>query len=263
MEDILWNIPEQKTGNLALVGGNSQNFASVIKCADYLASLPLKTVQTVLPDSLKGKIPPVPDVIFTTATLSGSFDKSPALNAAMEAADLTLLIGDLSKNSATTIAISEAIKNTEKPVVLARDSLDCIAEEAGAIMDRENFTIIATTSQLQKLLRALYYPKMLLLSSPMQAIKEVLHKFTLTYPCTIMTFHEGQIITAKNGEIETVALSKSDYSLLTLWGYELPAKIAALELWNPQQELACIQTAILTTASFAKHWYALLALLCS
>lgn len=253
MDDILWNIPEQKTGNLTIVGGNSQNFASIIKISEFLSKLPLKEVRTVLPNALKSKLPPLPELIFTKSTASGSFDKSAELLAAVDTADLTLFAGDLSKNSATTIAISEAIKNTEKPIVLARDAVDCVTPEATDFMERGGITILATLAQLQKLLRALYYPKMLLLSMPIQPIKEILHKFTLTYPCALMTFHEGQIILAKSGEVKTIPLEKTSYSPITLWTSDLAAKVSALELWNPHRELDCIETAVSVSALIAKH----------
>ncbi|MBR0403315.1 hypothetical protein IJI55_02075 [Candidatus Saccharibacteria bacterium] len=235
MDDILWNIPEQKSGTVAILGGNLHNFASVAKTAEYFAKMPIKTVHTYLPDSLKTKLPPLPDIFFTKSTATGSFDKSPELNAAINSADIALLAGDFSKNSATAIALAEAIKNSEKPTVWAKDTTDLLTTEAQDLLPNGNITLIATLSQLQKLLRAIYYPKMLLLSMPIQPIKEVLHKFTLSYPVTILTFHDGQIIIASNGELHTTPLEKTSYTPLTLWTTDLPAKITALQAWNPNK----------------------------
>ena len=233
LADILWNIPEQKTGTVAVLGGNGQNFASVAKLAETFAKMPIKEVRTYLPDSLKSKMPALPDVYFAKATPIGSFDKSPELNAAMAAADVALLAGDFSKNSATAIALAEAIRSSDKPTVWAKDTVELLAMEAQVLLPEGNITIIATLSQLQKLLRAIYYPKMLLLSMPIQPVKEVLHKFTLSYPVTILTLHEGQIMIANGGEIYTMPLEKSGYTPLTLWLGDLPAKITALQAWNP------------------------------
>ena len=244
MDDILWNIPEQKTGIISILGGNSQNFSNIIKNSEYLSKLPIKEVRTVLPDALKSKLPPLSELVYTKSTISGSFDKSPELIAAISDADLALLIGDFSKNSATTIAISDTIKKTATPIILARDSIDCVTAEASAFIERPDMTIIATITQLQKLLRVLYYPRMLLLSMPMQPVKEILHKFTLTYPCLILTVHQGQVIIAKNGEIKTTPLSKTTYSPISFWTTDLAAKITALKLWNPTRDFDCIQTAI-------------------
>ena len=232
-EDILWNIPEQRSGSVSILGGNSQNFSSIAKITESFTKMPLKEIRTYLPDSLKNKIPPLPDIFFTKSTATGSFDKSPELNAAISSSDISLLAGDFSKNSATAIALSSAIKAGNKPTVWAKDTIDLLSTEAQDLLPLGNITILATLSQLQKLLRAIYYPKMLLLSMPIQPVKEVLHKFTLSYPVTILTLHEGQIIIASNGELSTTPLEKSSYTPLTLWLGDLPAKITALQCWNP------------------------------
>lgn len=268
MQDLLWSLPEQKTGVLNIIGGNSQNFAAIVKTAEFCSKLPLKEIRTILPDALKSKLPPLPDLIFTKSTTSGSFDKSPELDAALNSADAALLAGDFSKNSATTVALATAIKTTiekaakteaaEKaaainPLILARDALDVLTPEAETLVRHQNLTIIASLSQLQKFLRALYYPKMLLLSMPIQPVKEILHKFTLTYPCTILTFHEGQILVASAGSVETLPLSKSPYTPLTLWSTELPAKLAALQTWHPAHPLACTLLAASVSELTAVH----------
>ena len=236
IQDILWNVPEQKVGRVAIIGGNSQNFAGVARIAEYFSKMPLKDVYTYLPESLKGKIPVMPDVFFTAATNAGSFDKSPELNAAISEADVSLLAGDFSKNSATAIALSRAIVGAKKPTVWVKDTTDLLAPEAAQLLELPGITIIASLSQLQKLLRAIYYPKMLLLSMPIQAVKEVLHKFTLSYPVTILTLHQGQVIISSAGEIYTTPLEKTGYTPLTLWTGDLAAKIAALEAWNKGKE---------------------------
>ncbi|MBQ9019739.1 hypothetical protein IJ096_00190 [Candidatus Saccharibacteria bacterium] len=259
-ESILWNIPEQKSGTLTLIGGNSQNITPVIKTAEFLTKFPLKNLRIVLPDALKTNLPPLPNVVFTPSTPTGSFAKSPELSAALADSDATLLAGDFSKNSATCIALSEALSPnqpptspspetkesapTKQPIVWAKDTTDLLAPEAARLLEQGNITIIATIAQLQKLLRAMYYPKMLLLSMPIQPIKEVLHKFTLSYPVTILTLHESQIILVKSGEITTIPINKTPYTPLTLWTTDLPAKITALQLWNKSQPLAAAIAAL-------------------
>lgn len=243
-EDIFWNIPEQKTGIISIIGGNSNNFSFEIKQAEFLNTLNLKEVRLILPDSLKSKVPPVPGVNFTPATESGSFDKSSELNFALSDSDLTLLSGDFSKNSATSIAILNAIKNSEKPVVLSRDAIDLISESAEEIIEREGLIFVASMSQLQKLFRNLLYPKMLLLGAPLLPVVETLHKFTLSYPVSILTFHDGKIITAKNGKIISTKLEKTEYSPISLWDGRLAAKISAFALYNPKKPLESLNAAL-------------------
>ena len=107
-----------------------------------------------------------------------------------------------------------------------------------------NLCFMASLAQLQKLLRAVYYPKVLLLSQSLIQVSEVLHKFTLSYPVAIITLHNEQILIAKNGEVKAIPLAKSDYSVLMFWQGELAAKIAAINLYNPNNFIAASISAI-------------------
>ena len=243
-EDIFWNVPEQKTGTLAVVGGNSGSFSTEIKQTEFLNSINLKEVRLMLPDSLKTKVPPVPGITFAPSTESGSFKKSNELKFILNDTDLTLLSGDFSKNSATAVAVIDAIKKSSKPAVLVRDTIDLIADSAEEIIEKDNLVFIATMAQLQKLFRGLMYPKMILLSSPILPIVETLHKFTLSYKVTILTFHQGQIIVANNGNVITTPIEKTNYVPISLFTSELSAKIAALNLWNPNKPLESTHSAL-------------------
>lgn len=243
-EDVFWNIPEQKTGTVQIIGGNSNSFSTEIKQAEFLNSLPLKEVRLLLPDSLRSKVPPVPGINFAPSTESGSFDKSSEIKFAINDADITLLSGDFSKNSKTSIAISNAIKESTKPIVMVRDTIDVIADSAEDFMEKGNITIVATMAQLQKLFKSILYPKMILLSSPLMPVVETLHKFTLSYPVTILTCHEGKIIVANNGKIITTSLSETNYAPIELFIGNLASKIAALQLFAPGKPLETTQSAI-------------------
>lgn len=236
--DLYWNIPEQKTGTFNIIGGNSSSFSSVIHTAEYLTkTFPVKTLNILLPESLKSKVPPLPEITFLPATESGSFDKSPLLNDFVMSADSSLFIGDLSKNSATCIAIADTLKESSSPAILTRDSIDLILPEMSGIIERENLFLVGSLAQIQKVFRAVYYPKVLLLSMPILQIVEALHKFTLSYPATILTFHAGQIIVAKSGKIITTPLEKTNFTPITLWSGNLAANIAANNYYTPKKPL--------------------------
>lgn len=232
--DLEWNIPEQKSGRINLIGGNSGSFVTVAKTAEFITdTFPVKDLNILLPDSLRGKIPPIPGVNLLPSTDSGSFAKSPLLNEYVNAADFSIFIGDLSKNSATAVAISDAIKNTDKPILLTRDAIDLISTEMINIIERDNLFIVGSMAQLQKLFRAVYYPKMILLSQPLLPVIETLHKFTLSYKVTLLTFHQEQIIVASGGKITTIPIENTSYTPLSLWNGELAAKIALNNLYTP------------------------------
>lgn len=237
-KDLYFNIPEeQKMGVVSVIGGNGQNFRSVVKTAEFLTNnFPLKEVRVVLPDSLKSKLPPLDNFVFLKTTEVGSFSDAEELKAVVNGTDFALLIGDLSKNTVTTRAVSSALINSDKPIILTRDAVDLAAEEnTERILMRENLTIFGATAQWQKVLKSVYYPKMLTLSQSLVQVAEVFHKFTLSYPTQVIILHEGQILISKNGVVKVVPLEKTGFSPLTIWGGEAAAKIMALNLYNPDK----------------------------
>jgi len=255
-QDLLWNIPEQKTGRLAVIGGNSQNFSTVIRISEYAEhTFPFSHTTTILPDALRGKLPPLGNFSFLPSTISGSFAKSHQLSSTIENSDAALIIGDLSKNSATAIAITDAIcPNSNminesiviKPLVLARDTVDLLANDAERWLVRPQTFVIASMAQLQKIFRAVYYPRMIMLAQPLLPTIETLHKFTLSYPkITLLTFHQENIIVAANGKISTTHIVDTDYSPISLWSGQLATNVAALNLYNPNQAFAATTAAVL------------------
>ncbi len=245
-EDLYWNIPEQKQGAVNVIGGNGQNFRIEVKVAEYLAgNYPVETVNTVLPETLKNKLPPVENFKFLPATEGGVFSGE-GLTELMNGADFNLIIGDLSKNAVTGKAVVSACEVAEKMTLVTRDAVDLIAENGPEkVLTNENIIIFGSLAQMQKLLRAVYYPKMLLLSQSLVQVVEVLHKFTLSYPVSIVTLHNGQILVAKDGIVKAVPMEKSGYSPIMLWSGELAAKIVALNLYNPNNFIGATIAAIL------------------
>lgn len=244
--DLSWNIPERKTGRVSIVGGNSQNLTTVIQISEYLGqNFPFESIKIFLPDAVRNKLPPLPSLNFCRSTSSGSFDKSPVLNSAFEEA--TLLIGDLSKNAVTAIAIHEAIQQSSesKTLFITRDAVDLLTPEIANLLLRPRTFIMASILQLQKICRTIYYPKMILLSQPLIPIIETLHKFSLTYPATIITFHEGSIIIATQGKVTSTHLVDTSYSPITLWSGQLAANIFAMNFYNPDHPLEASTAAIL------------------
>lgn len=250
--DLLWNVPERKTGRLALVGGHQQSFATPVRLAEYLAHRFPLDVTTFLPDALRSQLPPLPNLTFCASTATGSFAKSSTLQTAFTDYDATLLVGDLSKNSATTIALSEVItgqgagsQKVTKSLTITRDAVDALLTEMPLLLQRPQTFLVASMLQLQKIFRAIYYPKMILLTQPLLPALTTLHKFTLTYPANIVTFHQDQIIVAAQGKVSTTHIVDTNYTPLTLWSGQLAANLTALNLYNPGQPYAATTAAIL------------------
>lgn len=244
-EDLYWNIPEKKQYIVNIIGGNAQSFKTEIKVAEYLNnSYPVEFVNVVLPESLKNKLPPLDNFKFLPATETGSFGGEGLLES-LETADYNLIIGDLSKNSITGKAVASACENSAKPVLITRDVVDLIVEnQPEKILMNGKVDFFASMAQLQKLLRAVYYPKMLLLSQSLIQVVEVLHKFTLSYPVGIITLHNGQILIAKDGVVKSVSLEVSKCLPISLWSGELATKIVAMNLFNPNNFVQATVAAI-------------------
>ncbi len=245
-QDLEWNFPEQKRGKINLIGGNKNTFATEIKIAEFITNrYPVESINLVLPDALKSALPPLPNLTFTPSTETGTFKKSAELSTALEKADFNLFLGDFSRNSETSVAIIDALKSAkEVPALLARDTIDLISTDATEILEHKNLFIVASLVQLQKLFRSVFYPKMILLSAPLVPILEALHKFTLSYPVAILTFHDGKIITAFNGKVITTELEKTEYSPITLHDGRLAGKISAFALYNENHLLESLNAAL-------------------
>lgn len=234
--DLAWNLPEQRCGTIKVVGGNAERFHAEIKIAEFLYdNYPVETPVLVLPDRLKSKLPPLPSAVFIKSTDSGSFGDKNELDAALSAADYNLLLGDLSKNSITAEVIKSTLSSLDYPTLITRDAVDLIADNDPApILKNSQIIFFASMPQLIKLFRAVYYPKMLLLSQSLVQVADALHKFTLSYPVKIITLHNEQILITEDGEVTAVPLAKSGYPPLTFWSGELAAKIVALNLFSPK-----------------------------
>ena len=243
--DLYWNIPERPDGKVNIIGGNSQSFNTESRIAEKLgASFPIKDLKIVLPDALKKQLPPLPNLYFVSSTDSGSFKNADELLTVIDDADYNLLLGDISKNQITAQAIIYTCEKTTKPLLLTRDTVDVICEKAERLLMNENIILYASIPQLKKLFQAVYYPKMLLLTMSTMQLVEALHKFTLSYPTRIITFHNGQILVAENGTVNSIPLEKTSYSPLTFWTGQLAANIVAMNLFIPNNFLPATIAAI-------------------
>ena len=234
-EDLKWNIPERKQGTVNIIGGNAQNFRLEMKVGEFLTEkYPLEMVGLVLPEALKNKLPNLPNFKFLPATEAGTFADSQELVDVFDTADFNLVLGDFSKNAITGRAIAGACRKSERMILATRDAIELLAEnEPEKLLMNENLILLASMPQLQKIFRAVYYPKVLTLSQSLMQVAEALHKFTLSYPIAIITLHNGQILVAEAGVVKAVPLAKSGYSPIEFWNGELAAKIVAMNLYNP------------------------------
>lgn len=243
--DIEWSRPEQKTkaGKLAIIGGNKLGFAAVRDAYDTAVKMGAGQVRAILPEDLKRAIPAaITDTYFVPSNLSGGFSREalPELTAACGWADVCLLIGDSGRNSETAIAFETLLDTHAGHLVITRDAVDLLRQSSEKMVNRPQTTLVVSFAQLQKLMQSVYYPKILSFSMQLMQLVEILHKFTITYPLTIITFHQNQLLLAHGGEVVTQEFSDP----MTIWRGTTATRAACYLLWEPARPLETITASI-------------------
>lgn len=244
--DIAWNKPQQRAqaGKLGIIGGNRLSFRAIEHSYTTALATGVGQARVVLPDALRGTIPAsVTDTIFAASNSSGSLGNEawPELQALTGWADALLLIGDAGRNSQTAIVYEKLVSHTTAPLIISRDAVDLLMPSAPQLASQSNILIIASFSQVQKLLRTLYYPKILTFRMPLLQLVETLHKFTITYPLTLATFHADTILIAQHGTVTSTPWSQP----MALWQGTVPTRIAAYTMWNPATPLQAATASLL------------------
>lgn len=141
-----------------------------------------------------------------------------------------LLIGDAGRSSETTVVYDDFIASYGGWITLTRDAADLVRRSAPTMVERPNTLYVLSFAQLQKLFQDVYYPKILTFSMQLSQLVENLHKFTLSYPVTILTLHQGQLVIAHDGKVVT---QKWD-SPMAIWRGQTAARAASYLLWHPK-----------------------------
>ncbi len=248
--DIEWSKPERRdqAGKLGIIGGNKLGFAGVAEGYTIALQSGVGEVRALLPDALKRVVPTsITDCIFGPTNPSGSLsgDTIGEMRAIGEWSDGILLVGDAGRNSETAIVYEKFIGEYTGMLTITRDAIDLIKNNAHLIVDRPNTLYVASFAQTQKLFQAVYYPKMLTFSMQLALVVESLHKFTLTYPCTIVTLHRDHLIIAHSGEVITQEFD----SPMRIWRGEVAARMASYWLWNQSCPLESAAAAITSTTA--------------
>ncbi len=236
--DVEWNRPERRdqAGKLAIVGGNKLGFAGVAEAYQVALECGVGEVRVLLPDVLKKSIPPaITDALFGATTPSGGLgrDARGEFHALGVWADGVLLVGDAGRNSETAILYEAFVRDYTGPLTLTRDAIDLIKNNPNLIVERPDTLVVASFAQVQKLFQGVYYPKMLTFSMQLLQLVEALHKFTITYPCTILTLHNDIVIVASGGHVVTQEWDQP----MAIWRGSVATKAAAYWLWNPTKLL--------------------------
>jgi ADP-dependent NAD(P)H-hydrate dehydratase / NAD(P)H-hydrate epimerase len=228
-------------GRLAVVGGNLHGFASVAQSYQLAGSLGAGYVRAVVPDALKRTIPAtILDIAYAASTPSGGFaHDDTTLQAAVAWADVSLLVGDSGRSSETAVAFEQLLRSGGR-LVFTRDAADLVRNASMDVVTRPDTGLVLSFAQLQKLLQAVYYPRMLSFSMQLLNLVETLHKFTITYPCWIATYHQDQIVIAHEGQVVTMPFSQP----MMIWRGDVATRMACYWLWNLGKPLEAAATSL-------------------
>lgn len=246
--DIEWSKPEQysQKGRLGIIGGNKLGFAGVAESFTAAFEAGAGECRVVLPNDLRATIPKtMTDVIFAPGNPSGSLSRQalPDLLALGQWSNVLLFAGDAGRNSETAILYEDTLRECDRPAVVTRDAIDLIKASSEFIVNRPNTVLVASFAQVQKLFQAVYYPKMLAFSMQLLQLVEAVHKFTITYPVTLVVLHKDTLVVAHNGQVTTTAWSNP----MAIWRGMTAARAATYLMWSPKHPLESITASVAAT----------------
>ena len=244
--DIAWSKPEQRSqaGKLAIIGGNKLGFAGVADSYGIALTAGVGEVRVLLPDVLKKTIPAaITDAIFAPTNPSGSLsrDALTEMKALGAWASGVLLVGDAGRSSETAIVYEDFIRDYNGQLTITRDAHDLIKNASQTIVERPDTLLVISFAQLQKLFQTVYYPIVLTFSMQLTNLVEALHKFTITYPVSIMVLHQEILVIASGGNVTTTPWGNP----MAIWRGSVATHASVYWLWNPSKLLESTSTSLI------------------
>ncbi len=236
--DIEWNKPERhdQAGRLGIIGGNTLGFAGVAEAYSVALATGVGEVRALLPDTLRRTIPrTMTDVLYADANPSGGLSREalPSMVALGEWASGVLLAGDAGRNSETALVYDDFIQHYRGPLVLTRDAIDLVRNSPTLLAERPDTLLVASFAQAQKLFQGVYYPRILTFSMNLAMLVDALHKFTITYPVSLMVLHRDTMLIASGGQVVTQPWGEP----MRIWRGDTAARAASYWLWTPASPL--------------------------
>lgn len=241
--DIEWSRPEQRSqaGRLGIIGGNKLGFAGVAEAYDTAVKAQVGEVRVLLPDVLKKALShSVTDAIYGATNPSGSLarDALTDMKALGQWSTGILMIGDAGRNSETAIVYEDFLRDYTGPLTITRDAVDLIKNASQSLVERPDTLLVISFAQLQKLFQSVYYPKVLTFSMQLTSLVEALHKFTISYPVSIVVLHKDQLLVASGGDVSSTPWDNP----MDIWRGRVGTRGAVYWLWNQKQLFQSVTT---------------------
>ncbi len=214
--DIEWSKPENSNllGKLLIVGGSANNIADPSSAYQQAIDFGISNARVIVPISAKRNMPMVlPFIEFAPSNPSGSFSKNATaivIDFANQS-DCCLLCGNFGKNSETAIMIENLLEDNHGLITITGDGVDYFVDKPDKIINRPNTIIVASFSQLQKIVKNSPITKALLYSDNMAQNLDALKEFAPKINSFIITEKDGVLILICNqGIVTSKIINKKD-----------------------------------------------------
>ena len=176
--------------------------------------------------------------------VSGSFSKQ-ALSQFMQTSswsDMTLIAGDLGRNSETATLLESYVQTYTGPVTITQDAADYFKETPSLVVDRPNTLLVLTLAQLQRIFIATPSITPITYSMSSVALAEALHEYTIEHPIAIMTLHNGLVFAAHEGRIVTSPTESNPPE--DAWRVKTASKASVYWMQNPNKLFESVATSL-------------------
>ena len=244
--EIEWEAPQnvRQRGDLLIVGGSPHGFASVANSFGFATDAGIGHVKVLMPDATEKTVRDfISNIAFLPSTPSGSFSKRGLTELKSYALDAwgTLLIGEFGRNSETAALIEGFLMSTTGKIILSKDALDyAITSYPRPLLHRENTVIVASLSQLQKLLRNAGQPDNVKFEMSFAQIGEFLEKLTAEIRAIVVTVHHDHVYLGVGGEVVVTPLAETQ----SLWQTQTATYLAVYWLQHDAKPLEALATAV-------------------
>lgn len=245
-DEIEWEKPinRSQAGNVLIVGGSPHGFAVVGNSFEYCEAAGAGRVKIVMPISTKHAVEEfTKEAVFLPATVSGSFSKKglSELKALSLDAWVTLMAGDFGRNSETALLVEGFLMSSSGKVVISKDAMDFASTSyPGPVLKRDETVLVASLSQLQRLLRNAGHSEAIEFSMSMDRICKLLRDVSVSNGAKIVTAHHGYVIVIVG---ENVSITKMPFDE-GLWQTRVAAYVSVYWMQHESKPFKAITSAV-------------------
>lgn len=179
---------------------------------------------------------------YAPSTPSGSLSKQ-ALAELLDAstwADVTLLAGDLGRNSETAILLESFLAKTTDKLVATADAADYIISSPNMVTTQGNLLLVISLSQLQKYLKQRGHKQTATLDSSLPQLTTLLKEINEETGLSIVTKHHDNILFVNNQRVSVTNAKAAP----TIWRLRVAVFASVWLAQQPEKPFESITTAV-------------------